>query len=66
MKKLIILLLFAPLIGAGQESSEEFYIGYEVRNPQGYDFSGFILGANYQVTRLFANSNCSDNYYLNI
>jgi len=68
MKKLILLLLFVPLIGAGQESSKEFYIGYEVRNPQGYDFSGFILGSNYKFNKipLLNKVLSSDNYYLNI
>ena len=57
-----------PLIGAGQESSKEFYIGYEVRHSQGYDFSGFILGSNYQFNKipLLNKAFSSDNYYLNI
>ena len=68
MKKLLLVLLFVPLIAAGQESAKEFYIGYEVRNPEGYDFSGFILGLNYQCNKipLLNKVLSSDNYYLNI
>lgn len=67
MKKLLCL-LFVPLIAAGQDSAKELYMGYEVRNTQGYDFSGFILGLNYQCNKipLLNKVFLSDNYYLNI
>ena len=69
MKKIIFLaLLFLAVNVFGQEGTKEFYLGYEFRNPKGYDFSGLILGTSYKINKIPIINKLfySNNYYLNI
>ena len=35
-------MVLMPLLSISQDSSREFFLGYEERNPLGYNFSGFV------------------------
>ena len=61
-------MLFLPLLCISQDISTEFYLGYEERNSEGYNFSGFLLGTNYQLNKipLFNNVISSEKYYLSV
>ena len=67
MKYGVLLMVLMPLLSISQDSSREFFLGYEERNPLGYNFSGFVIGTNYQLNTipLFKNIS-SESYFLSI
>jgi hypothetical protein len=68
MKVSFFLILFLPLICISQDISKEFYLGYEEKNLEGYNSSGFLLGTNYQMNKipLLNNIISSEKYYLSV
>ena len=68
MRCVVLVLLLMPLISLSQDSSREFFLGYEHRNPKGYHFSGFVVGTNYQLNKLplFKHGISSENYFLSV
>ena len=60
-------MVLMPLLSISQDSSSEFFLGYEERNPKGYNFSGFVIGTNYQLNKIpLFNSFSSKSYFLSI
>lgn len=68
MKYSALLFAIIPLLCNSQNSSREFFLGYEKRNSLAYNFSGFVMGANYQISKmpLLQNIIPSENYFLSI
>lgn len=68
MKCGVLVILLMPLISFSQGSSNEFFFGYEHRNPKGYHFSGFVVGTNYQINKipLLKKVISSENYFLSV
>ena len=62
----ILLIVLIPLLSISQESSREFFLGYEERNPLEYNFSGFVIGTNYQLNKIPLFKNISESYFLSI
>lgn len=64
----VLLMMLMPLLSIAQDHSGEFFLGYEERNPSGYNFSGFIIGTNYQLNKipLLNNVISSENYFISI